>query len=116
MSNFKLTSILCLFSVLLLSPAGVVQAQKSSQTADLTAGERKAISFTARVGPNTVVIFDKEGNVKNQENIDPAKWDSLTEYATKICSGPVPISPKCVRCKDGGIICANAPKKKGMQQ
>jgi hypothetical protein len=112
---------LLIVTLLTVSLADVVGAQKQtskqssgtakSQTAELTPGERKAVAVSDKLEANVVVIFDKDGGVKTQQKVDPKRWESLYGYAAKICSGPVPISPKCVRCKNGEIICAHVSSR-----
>jgi hypothetical protein len=82
---------------------------KAAPTQELTAGERKAISTSERLPKNTVAIFDKSGTLVKQEKVDPNQWGTLVDYAAKVCTGPVSISPKCVRCENGEIICSSLP-------
>lgn len=106
--------------LLLVSTSVLLPAQKErNQQPSATTGqarqdeeaETKAIAGSDKLEMNTVAIFDEHGNLKTEAKVDPTKWSSLKEYASRICDGPVPISPKCVRCKSGEILCANVRKK-----
>jgi hypothetical protein len=125
MSNLRLTILLCLLSTLWVQPTArsyqtkTADGQQSTdamkQSMELTVGEKKAVELSDKLKANTVAVFDKEGNLKANEKVDPANWETLTEYAKKTCSNPAPISPKCVRCKGGEILCAYVPKKRQKQ-
>jgi hypothetical protein len=84
----------------------------SKQSTELTTAESKAVTFSDKLPANTVAVFDSNGELKTEQKVDPKKWNSLKDYASKSCSAPVPISPKCVRCKSGEILCAYVPKKR----
>ena len=81
-----------------------------AQTAQMTMGEKKAVSISEKLETNELVVVDQKGEITAKQKIDPRRWQSLKSYASKVCNGPVPISPRCVRCKNGEIICANVPQ------
>jgi len=79
----------------------------SSQT--FTLGQKRAISRSKKLPENTVGIFDENGTLVKQQKVDPSQWGTLMDYAATICTGPEPISSKCVRCENGEIICTSLP-------
>jgi hypothetical protein len=110
---------LLLIALLIASLADKVDAQKQTakqsttdeQTTEKKSGAKKAIAASHKLEADTLAFFSKAGDVVKEEKVDPKRWDNLKNFASKICDGPEPISPRCVRCKDGEIICAYVPSK-----
>jgi hypothetical protein len=77
----------------------------------LTEGQKKAVKDAEALETDTIATYNKDGEVKFTEHVSPAVLPkSLADYAKKKCDDPRPVSPRCVVCTDGTIICANVSK------
>src|SRR5216683_5069299 len=105
---------LCL--LLFLCSRAVPQIRSAdAKPQELSVGDKKAIAASKELPANTAVRFNEKGERQGKpQKIDPQVWTSFEDYAKPICEEPKPISPKCVRCKDGSILCARVPGWKAL--
>jgi hypothetical protein len=77
----------------------------------LTGGQKNAVKEAEGMEKGTVAIYDNDGKIQSEKHVSEATLPAtLEEYVKSKCEDPRPISPLCVVCADGKIICAKVNK------
>jgi len=110
--------VLCVFSVLLLVTHSLAQRSATSSQKQLSEGAKRKISATVANEPDSIFVFDSEGNIQKSVKLteQDKAYESMEQFIQKSdkspvdsCKNPKSIPPPpCILCNNGEIVCSEA--------